>query len=52
MTIGIFVSSMNSAIGAPTAATAPLELGTGGGTSPSGNTKLLPGSYEMIARTF
>jgi hypothetical protein len=44
MTIGIFVSRMNSVRGTPTPSRVPAELGIGGGTSPTGNMKLLPGS--------
>lgn len=50
--MGIFVSARNSDSGTATADSAPPELGMGGGTAPSGKTKLLPGSYETMARTF
>src|SRR5512137_1876131 len=39
-------------MGTPTASRVPPELVIGGGTSPSGKVKPLPGSYETIARTF
>src|SRR5688572_26116362 len=52
MMIGIFVSFKKSAIGTAAAVRVPPELSIGGGTSPSGNTNPLPGSYETIALTF
>lgn len=52
ITIGKRVSFSKSAIGTPIASTGPLELGSGAGTAPSGNGKLLPGSYETMPRTF
>jgi hypothetical protein len=44
MTIGIFVNLMNSETGTGTPSSVPAALGIGGGASPSGNMKLLPGS--------
>jgi len=39
-------------MGTPTASSVPPEQGMGGGISPSGKVKPLPGSYETTARTF
>ena len=49
MIIGILVSFKNSSSETPAAGSAPDELSNGAGTSPSGNRKPLPGSYETIA---
>ena len=51
MMIGIFVSLIKSDIGTLIALRGPAEPGIAGGTSPSGKTKLLPGSYATIAFT-
>src|SRR2546423_8817541 len=52
MTIGIFVSFWKSASGTETPSSGPIALGIDGGTSPSGKTNPLPGSYATTARIF
>lgn len=51
MTIGICVSFLKSLAGTASGSTGPLELVWAGGSPPSGNGKLLPGSYATMPRT-
>ena len=50
--MGIRVNFIKSSSGTGTPSSVSIPLGRAGGTSPSGKGKLLPGSYDTIARTF
>src|SRR6476661_4178720 len=49
--MGMRVSLANPSLGTGMPSSGPVKLGMDGGSSPSGNTKPLPGSWDTTART-